>query len=265
MLICSPLSNEPEVAVALAVAASVHGIYVHNALLRGEHRGFVFGQKTANEGVCWFGARGNLVVVAPEDFPADPVAAEIQKARLPWRIAMGPAAIIDALRAQCAGNPLVHRDQVYYCGDGEAVNRELISSDMRAAALGDRDRIVQASLQLNHTDLAIEPQRVDRRWLYGTVDERIAESTTRVLGPVGKIDAKLDFGSEGPGGLVIEGVFTFPEARGRGLAAKLVASCIAEASSRVGLHVGEQNIAARRAYERAGMSQVDRCRLLLLG
>lgn len=64
---------------------------------------------------------------------------------------------------------------------------------------------------------------------------------------------------------MIEGVFTFPPARGKHLAASLVASCLAAAPhARVCLHVGMHNVPARAAYERAGMSVVDRCRLLLL-
>ncbi|MCA8948843.1 MAG: GNAT family N-acetyltransferase [Planctomycetes bacterium] len=268
MLLSRPLQRAAETAVRLAAAAGVHGLYVHNALLRGERRGFVFGLETLEGGLCWFGRRGNLVILGGAEFvddAAEAVAELVQRSRLPWRIAMGPAPIVDALRSRCTGTPLVHRNQIYYQGDAASAATALVRDDMRAAVAADRDRIVQATLQLNHADLAIDPRRVDRRWLYDTVDERIAEGSTQVIGPVGAIDCKLDFGSVGPGGLVIEGVFTFPSARGCGLAAGLVASCMAAREGAVGLHVGEQNAPARRAYERAGMREVDRCRLLLLG
>lgn len=269
MLTCQKLSRAAGLGKRLAQAANVHGVYVHNALLRGEERGFAFGRDAADEGVCWFGPRGNLVVLGPAvalaPAVADAVAERIQRSRLPWRIAMGPAGIIDALRARCVGTPLVHRNQVYYVGDPATVDRSLIRADLRAAEIGDRERIVQATLELNHLDLLIDPARVDRRWLYDTVDERIQDGTTRVLGSVGQVDCKLDLGSIGPGGVVIEGVFTFADLRGRGLASALVASTIADLDQPVGLHVGEQNTSARRAYERAGMREIDRCRLLLLG
>ena len=138
-------------------------------------------------------------------------------------------------------------------------------ADVRAAQRGDRDRLVQATLLLNASDLNIDPARVDRRWLRDTIDERIADGTTRVLGPVGAPGCKLDIGSDGPGGAVIEGVFTFPEVRGQGLAAALVASCLAAATGVVSLHVGQHNRPARSAYERSGMHEQGRCRLLLLG
>ena len=118
---------------------------------------------------------------------------------------------------------------------------------------------------LNASDLNIAPERVDRRWLYSTIDARTRDGSTQVLGPVGGLWTKLDFGSVGAAGDVLEGVFTFPEQRGRGLAAELVASCMARSDAAVSLHVAEHNAAARRCYERAGMQVAGRCRLLLLG
>ena len=112
--------------------------------------------------------------------------------------------------------------------------------------------------------IAHDQARVDRRWLRDTIDERIAGGLTRALGPVGGLRSKLDFGSDGPGGLVLEGVFTFPEYRGAGLASRLVATCLHRAPATVCLHVGMHNAPARAAYERAGMTLAGRCRLLLL-
>lgn len=250
---------------ALADAAGVHGVYVRNALELGEGDGFLLLERNAPRGLCWFGPRGNLIVVVHGEVEAVPVADAIQRTRLPWRIAMGPAAILDVLRDRTVTRPLLHRDQVYYACRPEGAVRELVRDDVRPAQRADRDRLGQATLLLNQSDLNIDPARVDRRWLRDSIDERIEEGSTRVLGPIGAPECKLDFGSDGPGGLMIEGVFTFPAARGRGLASALVATCIAEAAShRVCLHVGEHNRPARAAYERAGMVEVDRCRLLLL-
>lgn len=260
-----PLARTPDDAVRLAIAAGAHGIYVHNALARGEGDGFVFRGVGDELGLCWFGPRGNLVIVGGAAKDAVAVAEQIQLARLPWRIAMGPGAVIDAIGARCAGRPLVHRDQIYYRGDATVVDRARVSADARRAERGDRDRLLQATLQLNQADLHIEPRRVDRRWLYDTIDERIAAGSTWVSGPGGAIDCKLDIGSDGPAGRIIEGVFTFPAARGRGLAAALVRACLLASTERAALHVGADNVAALRAYERAGMTAVDRCRLLLLG
>ncbi|MFY9343505.1 MAG: GNAT family N-acetyltransferase, partial [Planctomycetota bacterium] len=153
---------------------------------------------------------------------------------------------------------------VYYSGSAATAAGERPPAGMRKAERADRDRLVAATLALNQADLNLDPARVDRRWLRDTIDERIANGTTRVLGPLGGPICKLDVGSDGPGGQVVEGVFTFPEHRGQGLAQALLASVLAAARGEVCLHVGKHNVPARRAYERAGMREVGGCRLLLM-
>ncbi|HEX5051444.1 MAG TPA: GNAT family N-acetyltransferase [Planctomycetota bacterium] len=263
-----PLLGDDASARALAVAAGAHGAYVHNALVVGEGQGSVFEHGGVDRGLVWFGPRGNLVVIADEpDVPAIEVAMTdaVERARPAWRIAMGPSAIVNALRDRSVRTPLLLRDQVYYAGSAAAADAALVSADVRRAERADRDRLVQATLALNESDLRIEPARVDRRWLRESIEQRIAEGATWVIGPIGSPQCKLDHGSDGPAGLVLEGVFTFPEARGRGLAAALVATSLRRAPGQVCLHVGMHNAPARAAYERAGMAVAGRCRLLLFG
>lgn len=261
------LYDDEPAARALATAAGAHGVYVVNALAVGEGEGFVLHAAGAPRALAWCGPRGNLVVVCAPDHEAGLTAAlldGVDRQRLVWRIVMGPTPVVDGLRDRLPTKPLVHRDQLYYRGD-----RTLAAApgpvEVRAAVPADRDRLVQATLLLNQSDLNILPARVDRRWLRDTVDERIEHGITWVAGPVGGLSCKLDIGSDGPGGRVIEGVFTFPERRGQGLAAALVADCLRAAPAEVTLHVSAQNRAAQSAYERAGMRPAGRCRLLLSG
>jgi predicted GNAT family acetyltransferase len=63
---------------------------------------------------------------------------------------------------------------------------------------------------------------------------------------------------------VIEGVYTFPEARGKSHAGALVAAAaLAYRGPMACLHVSTANVPARRAYERAGLQAERSCRLLL--
>lgn len=262
------LSADDGSAERLATGAGAHGVYVKNALAAGEGEGFVAAREDVDRALCWFGPRGNLVVLAAADLAADEARAlvdAIAVERRTWRIAMGPAAVVDELRTRIVGKPLVHRDQVYYGGVAADGPRDVAAHEVRPAERADRDRLVQATLMLNQADLNIDPAQVDRRWLRDTIDERTADGTTRLIGPLGSPSCKLDFGSSGPGGLVLEGVFTFPELRGRGLASALVAACLRQAPGFVCLHVGSHNRPARAAYERAGLREVGQCRLLLLG
>jgi GNAT superfamily N-acetyltransferase len=258
---------DDERVLAMARGAGAHGVYVSNALAAGHGDGFVLAEPRHGDALVWVGPRGNVVAIVDEPVSA-PVAArladEIAARGRPWRIAMGPAAVIDALRERLPVAPLTCRDQVYYEGDAASAAAPHVRDDVRAAQRADRDRLVQATLALNASDLNVDPMRVDRRWLRDTIDERIAEGATRVIGPPGGVCCKLDIGSEGPGGSVIEGVFTFPAERGKGLATGLVATCLRTLRGRVCLHVGKHNRAARAAYEAAGMREVGACRLLLL-
>jgi GNAT superfamily N-acetyltransferase len=260
-----PLAHDDPHADALARAAGPHGVYVRNALAERDGSGLLLLHRGEPAGLCWFGERGNLVVIAPQLDP-DGVTAAILQSRLPFRLAMGPAAVVDALAAHSARSALVLRDQLYYTATAATVDAAMaaLGSEARHAERGDRDRLAQATLMLNESDLNIDPRRVDRRWLRDSIDERIGQRTTFVLGPVGAFAGKLDHGSDGPGGLVLEGVFTFPEVRGQGTAAALVAASIAMAPGDVCLHVSAINRPARTAYEKAGMRECGRCRILLL-
>lgn len=253
-------------AVALARSAGVHGVYLQNALALGWVDGMVFELRGAVALVAWFGPRGNLVLVSTPAIEGreDEVAREIVRRKHVWRIALGAGGLIDSLACHVGRSVLAHRDQVYYVGGLSDARSSLVRDDVRAPEPGDRDRLARATLALNASDLNIAPERVDRRWLKRIIDERVRDGSTRVLGPVGELWSKLDFGSMGPGGCVFEGVYTFPDQRGRGVAASLVASCMAAADLETSLHVAEGNHAARRCYEHAGMRESGRCRLLLL-
>jgi predicted GNAT family acetyltransferase len=251
---------------SLAVAAGMHGVYVQNALAAGQHDGLVFMLDDLECGLAWFGPRGNLVLLTDErlDGLEQQIAEYIQASRWSWRIVLGPSAVVETLAAGLAMPPLAHRKQIYYVGSPENAPRTLVREDMRLPVSEDREALARATLALNASDLNIAPARVDRRWLYRMIDERIGDGSTRVLGPVGDIWTKLDYGTDGPGGAMLEGVFTFPNRRGLHLGAELVATCMANATVPVSLHVSEHNRSARAAYERAGMREVSSCRLLLL-
>ena len=251
-------------ALSLAQEVGLHGVYLRNDLSAGIGEAIGLHGQDDLLGCIWFGPRGNMVVIERE--PLDPyrVAEAVESAQWPWRIALGPAAALNLLADRLPAPPLVLRDQVYYGCRPEDAQPLDGSLEVRPAQRGDRERLVDAALDLHHLDLNIRPDRVDRRWLREAVTARIADGTCLVLGPVGGFHSKLDLGSRGPAGLVIEGVYTFPEARGKSHAGALVAAAaLAFRGSMACLHVSANNVPARRAYERAGLLQERSCRLLL--
>jgi GNAT superfamily N-acetyltransferase len=258
-------SKDPD-GLALAVASGVHGAYVLNALHNDEHEGLIFSVGNTLVGLAWCGPRGNLVLIGTDatDRWASAIADHIGASGWQWRIALGPQVVVDLLASTSVRTPLAHRHQIYYVGNSGDVPANLLRDDVRLPQRRDRERLARATLALNASDLNISPSRVDRRWLYDMIDGRIKDNSTRVIGPLGGLWSKLDFGSQGPAGVILEGVFTFPDQRGRGLGSELVATCIKGAEVPLSLHVGENNRPARSSYERAGMIEAGACRLLLL-
>ncbi|MEM7200853.1 MAG: GNAT family N-acetyltransferase [Planctomycetota bacterium] len=264
-------------ALALTTRVGVHGVYTGNHLaaleqtadgreLTGDESGALVALAGADDlvGLAYFGGRGNLILV--EDLPLDGerVADAVRRAALGWRIALGPAAALEALARHEARPPLVHRRQIYYGVRPAAAGAPAVT--VRLADKRDQAWLLQAALELNEEDLCIDRQRVQRSWLRDAIRRRIRREQTHVIGESGRPLAKLDIGSTGPSGLVLEGVFTAAEARGKGLAAGLVAEVARRSSAPlVCLHVAEGNVAARRAYENAGMEPLGECSLMLRG
>jgi GNAT superfamily N-acetyltransferase len=248
----------------LARAQGAHGVYVGNAIAAREGEVVALLGRDQLLGCLWFGPRGNLIVLEREPLDPELVADAVHLSRWPWRIALGPRGPLAALAQRTLARPLVLRDQVYHACHSAAVPSAVIDPEARTAQRADRDRLMAATLELNRVDLNVDPRRVDRRWLRDMVDSRIGDGTTLVHGAPGELVCKLDIGSRGPFGTMIEGVFTFADQRGRGLATALVAAAAAQALGFVCLHVAADNEAARRCYERAGLVEVARCRLLLL-
>ncbi len=266
-------------ATSLAHSVGVHGMYISNSLgefsdLGGDEVLGFYGAESLL-GLAWFGRRGNLILIERE--PLDPmhVIPAVAAVDAPWRIALGTPVMVGALAALEDRPVLVNRRQVYYGIDRAAVEADtvqpdqvesLIRSDVRSAERKDIRALVEAALELNEQDLNVDPWRVNRAWLKDSVKRRIKEDRTRVLGPLGNPLCKLDLGSRGLAGVMIEGVYTLREERGKGLATGLVATVCAEALAQhelVCLHVDAQNQPARRAYERAGMRELGVCQLLL--
>lgn len=270
-----PAASERAEFVALVQAADVHGIYVANELEPDRSgralaaRGLGFYTAQGPQGLAWFGSRGNLVVLLAAGARLSPreVARAVAVIESPWRIALGPPDVLAALGPFLSAPPVILRRQLYYEAERAAVMAAGSDPRARLAAAADLEALVAASLALNQSDLALDPARVSQRWVRHAARERVRARTAWVLGPVGSPFAKLDVGSQGSAGAVLEGVFTLPGHRGRGYARALVhavsARLLAGGRPRVCLHVAESNAAARACYAGAGMRERMMVGLLL--
>lgn len=254
-------------AVDLANQAGAQGVYISNVLTDTPLEGQILGLHGLDDllGLVYFGPRGNLLVLQRELLDPARLARAILDSLWQWRIALGPAALIAELVALGKLRAIVNRPQIYYGVTADQLV-EVPPADVRPAERKDLKPLMEASLHLNETDLRVDPWRVDRDWLRRNTRSRIKDGTTFVLGPVGRPVTKLDVGSCGPAGVVIEGVYTWPRDRGHGHATALVtgvAASVLRDHPLVCLHVAADNTSARRAYEKCGMIELATCQLLL--
>ncbi len=263
----------------LALEVGVHGVYIRNVLAARPRLGakaemLAFEGDGGMLGLAHCGPRGNLLVLERRPGALDPAAAAtaIMDARFAWRIVLAPPAVVPELVAIGRLRTLVDRRQIYCRVTTPELIAEVARSSgehsVRTAEKKDLLALMQAALDLNQADLHIDPWCVDRDWLKRSTRARIRKRMTFVIGPVGEPMCKLDLGSKGPAGVVIEGVYTWPDLRGRGLATTLVAAVAKEVLAdfpQVCLHVAESNAPARRSYEKCGMAEVDACQLMLRG
>ncbi len=271
----APATTERAEFLAMAQAAGVHGVYVANDLTADRSgrtlaaRGLAFYGAQGPRALAWFGARGNLIVLRADGarLHAGELARAIADFDAPWRIALGPPDVIAAIAPRLLVAPSILRRQLYYTADQTAVAARPVDDRVRPASLDDVDALIEAALDLNRADLALDPERVSRRWLKQTTRERVRARTAWVLGPSGAPYSKLDLGSQGTAGAVIEGVFTLPEHRGRGHARALVhavaSRLLAVGRPVVCLHVAENNASARACYTHAGLRESMTVSLLL--
>jgi RimJ/RimL family protein N-acetyltransferase len=136
---------------------------------------------------------------------------------------------------------------------------------VRSASVGDLDLLVEAARQSLLEESRPDPTESDaigfRRWVRGRVRRAVVVEQDAKLGFVGYADVQC------PRGWLLQGVFTWPEYRRRGLAAagvsELCRRAFASGSSHVQLAVIEGNQAAERLYESLGFRRFARLRTLL--
>jgi RimJ/RimL family protein N-acetyltransferase len=136
---------------------------------------------------------------------------------------------------------------------------------VRPAAVADLDALVEAARQSLIEENRPDPTDSDaigfRRWVRGRVRRAVVVEQDAKLAFVGYADVQC------PRGWLLQGVFTWPEYRRRGLAATGVSELCRRAFASGGAHVQlaviEGNEAAEKLYEGLGFRRFARLRTLL--
>ncbi len=185
------------------------------------------------------------------------------------RLFVGPAEHAGLVRgafAKTGASPFLDRDQAYYVLLPEWL-APLEEIDVRPAQTGDLDAVAMAHAAMTEEDLLIPRARLDMERLRQLSRQRIAQRKIWVITESGRLVFKTEESGCAEDGILVGGVFTDPMHRGRGYAARGIASwarrLFGEGLQMMALHVNAANTPALRAYENVGFRRHSMLRLML--
>ncbi len=216
-------------------------------------------------GVAFVGGEGRLVVPSAPEKPAASALGSALRGRLQIRSAVGEREALDALwGAYGAERPRLFRAQRLYRITPDDMG-PFVAPQLRQARPEELEAVVAASAEMHQEDLGVDPRRVDPDGFRRRCAERIAAGRTFVLFEGGTLAFKADVGTHCKLGAQIEGVWTSPPFRRKGLATLALGQLcrtLLSALPRVTLHVNEANAPAVGLYKKVGFEAARPFRLV---
>jgi ribosomal protein S18 acetylase RimI-like enzyme len=185
------------------------------------------------------------------------------------RLFVGPAehsGVVRRALLRSAASPLLDRAQIYYV----LTPRTLVPLDelpIRLARPHELQAIVHAQAAMTEEDLEIPRGQIDTVRLRGMSRRRIREGKVWVIMEGSRLIFKTEEVARVPEGILVGGVYTRSDHRGKGYAGRAIASwarrLFEEGLELLALHVNAGNTPAIRAYERVGFRPYAELRLIL--
>lgn len=188
-----------------------------------------------------------------------------------WRVLVGPAPISNALidastRGLFRRRPRAREQRFMVCTEPSPL---ATPTGLRPARDDDLDALVDLACRLHVEDQMGPPiPESGRAAVRSRLHQSVRRGDTWVVERRSGVIAKVDVALRSPRrGAQIAGVYVHPQWRGQGVAAHAVAALtnrmLADELLGVTLHVRADNVAGRRAYERAGYLDVGAWTLAL--
>jgi len=260
------LQRDPFSNIYLLSRIAVDGVVNEESTAHGRFYGHA--ENDSLDGVVFFGHRKGVVLAGEGDEFVRSCADLALTEEADWVILVGPRTVTDAFLSfyRWRGRPThINRVQDFYVLSKMVPGVPVAPID--GAELDDLDEIVEMSEQMLLEDFRLRPGSLSREGIRESMRQKIIDGRSWVCREHGEVVFKADVSAQFAGGAQIEGVFTKPHRRGRGHARRGVAALSAEllrSSAFVSLHVDRDNLAARRAYEKAGFRPHSEFRLVLL-
>lgn len=145
-------------------------------------------------------------------------------------------------------------------------DRAPLAGRLRPPVATDMEWLVLASAVMDREDRGVDPLEEDPVGLERYVNWLISEQLVYLWEEEGRPIFKAQAACVNHLGALIEGVFTMPDSRGRGVAGSAMRALARELlrrTSRLGLYVNQENTAAVRLYESVGFRPVGEYRSIL--
>lgn len=258
------LSEDPTANLYLLGALEEHGV-------TGRHGGppasFLVERNEAGgiEAIAFVLAEGRLVVPAARHPTAAHAIGRAMRHRFRILGMVGERRAVDALWGGYGSDPTrLFRAQRLYRISADDMG-PFVTRELRAATQAELDQVVEAAGRMHEEDLGVDPRTFDPEGFRRRCADRITRGRTFVLLQEGRLAFKADVGTRCAGGAQIEGVYTAPEFRRRGLATLAMGQLCRTLLSglpRVTLHVDEANHAAITLYKKVGFVSSSPFRLV---
>jgi len=249
-----------------------------NAYLRSEVRygalrqGAIYGVEHPTErGIFGAAMVGPLVVPWAPDARDLAALADSLRARVHLiQLIVGPRDQVAGLQAQLGPRlrrpRLVRAEQPHYAIEDPAAIRTQLAAPIRQATLADYDQVLIAGAAMHLEEVGFDPMRSDPVGFRQRVLTMIRRGWVHIWVEDGQLIFKAECAAVTPEAIQIQGVWTTPRMRGRGLATRGMATLCGQLltdAQAVTLFVNDFNTSAIRVYERVGFRRVGTMRSVL--
>ena len=151
--------------------------------------------------------------------------------------------------------------------DAETLNASHVAPELRSATLADLEIVAHASSRAHSEEMGEDPLATNPTAFMGRVARQIIEEKVFLIRRGDILVFKAELSAKCPIGSQISGVSTDPEFRGQGLASRGTAELTRRTlvdSPQCCLFVREDNVAARRVYDRIGYRHTRDFRTLFI-
>jgi ribosomal protein S18 acetylase RimI-like enzyme len=254
--------------------APLDNVYLRSELRHGALRqGALYGVEHPShpQAICAAALLGPLVVPwapAPRDLAA--LAEALRPRAHLIQLMVGPrnqiALLQKLLGRQLRPPRLLRSDQPHYAITNQELGGDWEPAPMRQATLSDFDQVMMAGAAMHLEEVGFDPMRSDPDGYRQRVQTLIRRGWIHIWVEDGRLAFKAECAAVTAEAIQLQGVWTRPDLRGRGLGTRGMATLCRQLlteSQAVTLFVNDFNHSAIRVYERVGFRRIGIMRSVL--